>query len=59
MCMSVRASGLIIDTPTAFTQPSLGAPKGDKTRYGLIQQAAEAFEGEFGWLAICDTNSPR
>ena len=42
----VRASGLLIDTPTALIQPTLGAGKGDKTRYGLILHIAQSFEGE-------------
>jgi hypothetical protein len=43
----VRASGLLIDTPTALTQPTLGAGKGDKTRYGLVLHIAQSFEGKF------------
>jgi hypothetical protein len=42
----VRTSGLLIDTPTALIQPTLGAGKGDKTRHGLVLQIAAAFEGE-------------
>jgi hypothetical protein len=44
--VAVRASGLLIDTPTALIQPTLGAGKGDKTRYGLILHIAQSFEGE-------------
>ncbi|KAG7530491.1 hypothetical protein FFLO_04981 [Filobasidium floriforme] len=40
----VRTSGLLIDTPTALIQPTLGAGKGDKTRHGLVLQIAAAFE---------------
>jgi hypothetical protein len=43
---SVRASGLVIDTPSTLIQPTLGAGKGDKTRYGLIQQIAQAFDSK-------------
>lgn len=42
-----RASGVFIDTPSAMTVPTLGAPKGSNVRYGLVREAAEAFDGEF------------
>lgn len=41
-----RASGVFIDTPSAMTIPTLGAPKGSAVRYGLVREAAEAFDGE-------------
>ncbi|KAJ9103683.1 hypothetical protein QFC20_004686 [Naganishia adeliensis] len=39
-----RASGVFIDTPSAMTIPTLGAPKGSAVRYGLVREAAEAFD---------------
>jgi hypothetical protein len=42
-----RASGVFIDTPSAMTVPTLGAPKGSNVRYGLVREAAEAFDGEY------------
>lgn len=44
MYLSGRASGLIIDTPASFTTPNLGALKGDRTRYGIVRHAIEAFK---------------
>lgn len=41
-----RASGVFIDTASAMTVPTLGAPKGSNVRYGLIREAAEAFDGK-------------
>ncbi|WWC90798.1 uncharacterized protein L201_005735 [Kwoniella dendrophila CBS 6074] len=39
------ASGLIVDTSSAFTNPLLGTKKDDpKARYTLVSQAVEAFE---------------
>lgn len=46
-----RASGVFIDTPSAMTVPTLGAPKGSTARYGLVREAAEAFDGE-----LCDVS---
>lgn len=44
--ITARASGLFIDTPSSFITPSLGAAKGDKTRYGLITETVDAFQGQ-------------
>lgn len=38
-------SGLFLDTPSAFTNPTLGQTKENRTRYPLLQQAVEAFDG--------------
>lgn len=43
----VNTSGLFIDAPSAFANPSLGAQKGDNTRYPLLRHALEAFQGAF------------
>ncbi|KAJ9093607.1 hypothetical protein QFC19_008274 [Naganishia cerealis] len=39
-----RSSGLFIDTPSSMTLPALGATKGSTVRYGLVREAAEAFD---------------
>lgn len=40
-------SGLFIDTPSAFTNATLGQTKENRSRYPLLQQAVEVFDGEF------------
>jgi hypothetical protein len=41
------ASGLIMDTSSAFAVPTLGTRKTEpKSRYSLVLHAAEAFESE-------------
>ena len=41
---TVAASGLIMDTSSAFANPTLGTPKDDpKARYTLIAQAVQEF----------------
>jgi polyribonucleotide 5'-hydroxyl-kinase len=50
-----RASGVFIDTPSAMTVPTLGAPKGSNVRYGLVREAAEAFDGK---PAVCASSTP-
>lgn len=42
----VNTSGLFIDAPSAFTNPSLGVQKGEKGRYPLLMHALETFQGE-------------
>ena len=42
-----NASGLFVDTSSAFTNPLLGTRKDDpKARYSLVAQAIEAFESQ-------------
>jgi hypothetical protein len=41
-----NASGIVIDTPKAFTNPALAVTKEDpKARYPLVKHAVEAFGG--------------
>jgi polyribonucleotide 5'-hydroxyl-kinase len=41
------ASGLFVDTSSAFTNPTLGTKKDDpKARYTLVAHAIEALESE-------------
>lgn len=41
------ASGLIIDTSSAFATPTLGTRKTEpKSRYSLVLQAAQSFDSE-------------
>lgn len=41
---NVAASGLFIDAPSAFTNPSTGQTKEDKSRYPLLRQATNVFD---------------
>lgn len=44
---TAMASGLIMDTSSAFAVPTLGTRKTEpKSRYSLVLHAAEAFESE-------------
>lgn len=42
----MNQSGLIVDTPSAFTNATLGQTKDNRSRYPLLQQAVDVFDGK-------------
>jgi hypothetical protein len=53
------ASGLVVDTSSAFTNATLGTRKDDpKARYSLVSHAIDAFDSKLIHLSTCPPSHP-